>query len=191
MDDTSDAATERLPALEEVFQPWELRNESRRDCEPHRAGFLFWIARISLLAGAFSFLCPLIGLLGLPLALVIGDQARRDLDAIFSGDMDHRGRAANGKSLAQGPGRGIPQLARLPSPASYGPLLFYFFGHSTSRERVFTAVPPACTCPFDRQKRQHEHEQHPPLPQFLFVPFAVRHRLIDEQINQLAGVLRP
>jgi hypothetical protein len=92
MDEASDAATERPPRLEEVFQPWELNNESRRDCEPHRAGFLRWMARISLILGSLSFLCPLLGLIGLPLALVIRVLARRDLDAIFAGAMDHHGR---------------------------------------------------------------------------------------------------
>jgi hypothetical protein len=40
MDEQSNATRERLPALEEVFQPWELAGESRRDSEPHRGCFL-------------------------------------------------------------------------------------------------------------------------------------------------------
>ncbi len=98
MEEDSDAAAKRPLALEEVFQPWELRNESRRDCGPHRAGFLWWMARISLIVGSLSFLCPLFGLLGLPIGLVIRRLARRDLDAIFAGEMDHRGRERTEKA---------------------------------------------------------------------------------------------
>ena len=82
---------ERPPFLEEVFQPWELAGEARRDCEPHRAGLLAALARISLLAGGLSFVCPPASLVGLPLGLVTRAMARRDLDLIFAGGMDHRG----------------------------------------------------------------------------------------------------
>jgi len=98
MDGKSDAAGERLPTLEEAFQPWELTGESRHDCRLHRAGFLLGMTRISFLLGGLSFLCPPLGLLGLPLALVIRRMARRDLDAIFAGDMEQRGRAPTEKA---------------------------------------------------------------------------------------------
>lgn len=98
MDGKSDASGERLPTLEEVFQPWELAGESRSDCRPHRADFLRWMTRISFLLGGLSFVCPPLGLLGLPLALVVRRMARRDLDVIFTGDMDQSGRPGTEKA---------------------------------------------------------------------------------------------
>jgi hypothetical protein len=98
MDGQSNAAGELLPALEQLFQPWELVGESRRDCRSHRAGLLLAMARLSLLLGGLSLLCPPLGLIGLPLALIIRRMARRDLDAMFAGDMDQRGRQRTEKA---------------------------------------------------------------------------------------------
>jgi hypothetical protein len=83
--------SERMPTLEEVFEPWELAGESRRDCEPHRARLLRALARVSFLAGGLSIFCLLPALLGLPLGLMTRAMAGRDLDLISAGNMDHRG----------------------------------------------------------------------------------------------------
>jgi hypothetical protein len=91
MEAKGDPAGNRWPTLAEVFHPWEWSGESRRDCKPHRARLLLLLARASLLAGALSFLCLPFGIIGLPLGLVTRAMARRDLDLISAGEMDHRG----------------------------------------------------------------------------------------------------
>ena len=98
MDEQPHATAEQPPTIEEVFQPWELAGISRRDCASHRGRFLLWMGRISLLLGGLSLLCPPLGLPGLALGLLVRWTARRDLDAIFAGDMDHRGRQLTEKA---------------------------------------------------------------------------------------------
>jgi hypothetical protein len=107
---------QRLPTLEEIFEPWELEGRSRCDCVSHRAGCLVPLATLCLWAGAISLISPFCGLfglilcafgegiglvglllffpfplLGLALSVAIRNMARRDLDLIFAGKMDHRG----------------------------------------------------------------------------------------------------
>jgi hypothetical protein len=91
MDATPRKAERKSPTLEELFQAWELAGESPRDCEPHRAGLLLLMARASLLAGGLSFVCLLPALAGIPLGLLTGAWARRDLDLICAGRMDQDG----------------------------------------------------------------------------------------------------
>ena len=116
MDARPNETSNKPPTIDEVFQPWELIGESRRDCEPHRGRLLRWLARISLLVGVLSFLYPPIaalllfdgmgleagwlqlslvllpnGLMGFLLGSVIQMLARRDLDAMSAGNMDQRG----------------------------------------------------------------------------------------------------
>jgi hypothetical protein len=91
MDATPGKPERTSPLLEELFQPWELAGESPRDCEPHRAGLLLLMARVSLLAGGLSFVCLVPALVGVPLGLVTGAWARRDLDRICTGRMDQDG----------------------------------------------------------------------------------------------------
>lgn len=98
MDAWLNESSNKPPTIDEVFQPWELLGESRRDCEPHRGRLLRRLARISLLTGGLSFLCPPLALIGLPMGLLIRMLARRDLDAIFAGEMDHRGYAETEKA---------------------------------------------------------------------------------------------
>jgi hypothetical protein len=101
MDTMPEEKEPRLSTLDEIFQPWELVGEARRDCASHRAGFLVPLARLSLLAGGLSLSCPPFGLVGLPLAVVTWRMARRDLDLIVAGDMDHRGYGPTEKARAE------------------------------------------------------------------------------------------
>jgi hypothetical protein len=90
-----------LPAAaEEIFTPWELMGESRRDCQQDRAKSLAVLAFLSLLTGCLSFLCPLSGLLGLALGQITKVLARRDLDSISAGHMDQKGYGPTRKVLA-------------------------------------------------------------------------------------------
>jgi hypothetical protein len=98
MDGNLPAGSDRPLSLEEVFQPWELTGASRRDCRSERGRLLLGLARISLFLGGLSLLCAPLGLLGFPLGLVIRRMARRDLDAIFAGEMDPRGRQRTEKA---------------------------------------------------------------------------------------------
>jgi hypothetical protein len=113
---------EPRPALEEIFEPWELEGRSRRDCVSHRAGFLVPLAYLCLCLGGLSLVfpaialfallsciggdcsglillaCPAVVLLGFPLSFIARQMARRDLDLIFLGKMDHRGYALTEKA---------------------------------------------------------------------------------------------
>jgi hypothetical protein len=121
----ADANEPEMPApAEEIFQPWQLAGESRRDCEPHRAQFLSALAYISLLLGGLSFLCLLPGFLGLVLGLMTGMMARRDLDLIVTGDMDQRGYAQTDR--AWGNARAAMKLSFLGLLAWAGLLVFAF-----------------------------------------------------------------
>jgi hypothetical protein len=100
MDDQLKKDECRASPLEDLFRPWELVGEARRDCQPHRAGLLLWLARISLLAGGLSFVCLPFGLIGLALALGTRRLARRDLESIFAGEMDQYGYAPTEKARA-------------------------------------------------------------------------------------------
>jgi hypothetical protein len=91
MDGKPENEEPRMLTLEEVFEPWELVGKSRRDCLPHRARLLRLMAYVSCLAGGLSIVCLVPALLGLPLGLLARAMARRDLDLICGGDMDHRG----------------------------------------------------------------------------------------------------
>jgi hypothetical protein len=94
MDGKPEKDRQRMLTLEEVFEPWELVGQSRRDCEPHRARLLLVFSRISLGAGCLS-LIPCFGLIpaifGFWLGIATRTMARRDLDMISAGDMDHQG----------------------------------------------------------------------------------------------------
>ena len=123
MDARPNETGNKPPIIDEVFQPWELLGESRRDCVSHRGRLLGWLAWISVLVGGLSFLYPPIaaillvdigwvkpgwlqlglvvlpmGLFGFLLGWVIQRLARRDLDAMSAGEMDHRGYAETEKA---------------------------------------------------------------------------------------------
>lgn len=102
METPLEKSTERLPTLEEVFQPWEIEGKSRRDCLTHRAGLLVPLASLSLLFGVLSCPFPFIGILGGALGLVTWILARRDLDAMDAGNMDIQGRKETEKAWSNG-----------------------------------------------------------------------------------------
>lgn len=83
-------ARRRVPRSANL-QPWEWLGQSRRDCDSHRGEFLCALATISLVVGGLSILSFFPAILGLPLALLTRRLARRDLDRIFAGDVDHNG----------------------------------------------------------------------------------------------------
>jgi hypothetical protein len=91
MDDPATPNAKALPALEDIFQPWELVGRSRRDCDPHRGDMLRRMARFSLLAAGLSFFGLPFNLVGLPLGLITWSMACRDRDRICAGDMDQAG----------------------------------------------------------------------------------------------------
>jgi hypothetical protein len=76
---------------EDVFTPWEMEGQSRRDCEPHRAGLLSALAYGSLVVGGASLLLMVPALVGLPLGFATWRMACRDLDSMRAGLMDTRG----------------------------------------------------------------------------------------------------
>jgi hypothetical protein len=83
---------ERLPKLDEVFDPREQLGKSRCDCLPHRASTLRALAQASLILAALSLLpCMPMFLMGLPLGLCALCMARRDLMHISAGAMDRDG----------------------------------------------------------------------------------------------------
>lgn len=78
--------------MDEQFQlgdmrPWELPGAMRRDCLPHRGGFL------CALSGASALLTILVGPLGLVLSVIVWASARHDIAQIRQGLMDARGEA--------------------------------------------------------------------------------------------------
>jgi hypothetical protein len=73
-------------------RPWELLNQPRRDCEPHRGGVLVFLANLSLTYGALSLFTLLPSFIGLPLGIVTGVLARKDLSLMAKGLMDPAGR---------------------------------------------------------------------------------------------------
>jgi hypothetical protein len=102
MDDGSNEDQGDMPSLAEVFRPWEQRGESRRDCRRHRGGLLLFLARIALLAGGLSLVCPPFGLLGLAMGLATCVLARHDLDLIFAGEMEQQGYKPTEKARSDG-----------------------------------------------------------------------------------------
>jgi hypothetical protein len=91
MDDRPGKDARLLPTLEQVFQPWELTGDARRDCAPHRANLLIKMARLSLVAAGLSFFGLPVNLIGLPLGLGTWAMACHDRDRICAGDMDQTG----------------------------------------------------------------------------------------------------
>jgi hypothetical protein len=75
--------------VEKPVPPWERPGYFRLDCEPHRAGFLTFLALVSLFAGALSS-CPIPHLIpiSLPLAAVTWRLACADLEKMEKGLMD-------------------------------------------------------------------------------------------------------
>jgi hypothetical protein len=100
MDGDRENGRGRPATLAEVFEPWEIAGESRRDSVPHRAGLLRALARCGVLAGGLSFPFILPGVVGLALGVLTGASARRDLDLISRGYMDHRGYHPTAKALS-------------------------------------------------------------------------------------------
>jgi hypothetical protein len=88
--DQQDDAEPR-PSLTEIFKPWEILGESRRDCVSDRAVLLKWLAWASLLLSGLNATCLPFWLLALPLALVTRAMARHDLELVSCGEMDQRG----------------------------------------------------------------------------------------------------
>lgn len=99
--------------VEDVFTPWELAGESRRDCKPHRVRLLRVLAYVSVLvAGASTFLiCPAV--LGLLLGLATWRMACRDLHLISRGEMDTTGFHGTEKARADARGAVLLSLAVL------------------------------------------------------------------------------
>lgn len=89
MDDRAENAGR--PILADVFQPWEAKGGSRRDCAPHRARLLTAMARWSLIAAGLSFLGLPANVIGLPLGWTAWRMACRDRDRICAGNMDQEG----------------------------------------------------------------------------------------------------
>jgi hypothetical protein len=88
---TPDEATGRRLTAEEIFQPWELSGQSRRDCLPHRAGLLGPMSYVSLVAGGATFACLVSALIAFPLGIATYLMACHDLELIRRGDMDQSG----------------------------------------------------------------------------------------------------
>jgi hypothetical protein len=91
------AAEEEREAL-----PWERPGRVRRDALPHRAGLLDTLATTSLLCGLSSICLVFPALIGLPIGVIAWLLARRELQDIQAGLVDHRGteRIAEAKDWA-------------------------------------------------------------------------------------------
>jgi hypothetical protein len=101
MDGDCESIKDRPATLADVFEPWEAAGESRRDCQPHRAEALQTLARLGMLAGglSFPFFFPCVP--GLTLGALTRLLARRDLDLICRGHMDHRGYHTTLRALSE------------------------------------------------------------------------------------------
>jgi hypothetical protein len=75
--------------------PWKLPGGFRRDCEPHRANLLWRLGCGAEIAGALSFVGPLV-IVAAPVALILGPVvhilAKHDLARMGRGLMDPAGR---------------------------------------------------------------------------------------------------
>lgn len=93
----------RLTA-EDIFTPWEMIGQSRRDSLPHRALLMRTMAYFSVLIAGLSLLCGAVGLLAVPLATATWWMAYRDLNLIRRGDMDTEGFHATEKARSDARG---------------------------------------------------------------------------------------
>ena len=79
---------------EKPVPPWQRPGCFRRDCEPHRGTFLWWLACASYILGLLA-LVPCVGcwpgLLGIPFNLCGRYLAKADLSKIQAGRMDPAG----------------------------------------------------------------------------------------------------
>src|SRR5690242_9130190 len=86
---------------EKPVPPWERPGCFRRDCEPHRGNFLWWLAFAGLILGILA-LAPeygwMPGLIGIFLGLCSRYMAKTDLAKMQAGLMDPFGRAVTGSA---------------------------------------------------------------------------------------------
>jgi hypothetical protein len=71
--------------------PWERGRRMRRDCEPHRGGFVRLLGGASLALGVFACCGGVTGLIALPMGITAWTMAREDLAKMRAGLMDRRG----------------------------------------------------------------------------------------------------
>jgi hypothetical protein len=95
----------RVTETTSASRPWEMPGACRRDCEPHRGRFLWWLGIAAFAPGTLCFI-PLVGGLFSPLCLALGLPvwllARHDLALMRQGLMDPRGRAATDEAATLG-----------------------------------------------------------------------------------------
>lgn len=97
-------------------RPWERPGAVRRDCEPHRGGWLLALGCASMMLGMASVALAFPGLVGLPLGLAVCLLARRDLREMAAGRMDPAGMGRTERA------RGIAAVGVVAS--ALGPLVF-------------------------------------------------------------------
>src|SRR5262249_35024723 len=73
-------------------RPWERPGAMRRDCEPHRGGFLYILALVSLFGTVLVLPIPAT----LCLSLYVKGVAQQDLLKMRLGEMDSSGKVATG-----------------------------------------------------------------------------------------------
>jgi hypothetical protein len=73
------------------WEPWHEPGMVRRDCEPHRGGFLCFWAEASAMIALVSSCVVVLAFVGLPVGAAVWFSARRDLKLMDAGVMDPAG----------------------------------------------------------------------------------------------------
>jgi hypothetical protein len=77
---------------DEDLRPWEQPGAVRRDCEPHRASWLWALGTAALGCGIASLVLPLLAPAGLAFGLLAAQGSKADVSQIDAGLMDPAGR---------------------------------------------------------------------------------------------------